>query len=310
MLRALLFNRATAAFLVLFGFLTVCGALRIYYLQELHPSEEAHSLLTEKPSVAPLSHTPLPESITIIPSWQEGGHFLRVARTFHKFIDKVTNHHYEFMYAKYLDGIRNKPLHLLEIGIGCDMVWGPGWSYLLWKQYLPNANFTYIDWDKRRNECVSRMGKKTSPLTQEDRKFLSQKTFWGNQEDISFLQKVTKAQKQPFFDIIVDDGAHTMEAQINSLLVLFTDALRPGGYYFLEDMQSSYHEMWGATKQLRSAGKTTVEAIKDLIGMRHNTQHGPNFLRETLRIPQLATVLPFIRSIDCDAEICVLTKAI
>jgi hypothetical protein len=36
--------------------------------------------------------------------------------------DKVTDHHYQFMYEKYLAPIRDESLKMLEIGLGCDMV--------------------------------------------------------------------------------------------------------------------------------------------------------------------------------------------
>jgi hypothetical protein len=36
--------------------------------------------------------------------------------------DKVTRHRYQFMYEKYLSLIRDNPIKLLELGLGCDMV--------------------------------------------------------------------------------------------------------------------------------------------------------------------------------------------
>lgn len=36
--------------------------------------------------------------------------------------DKVTTHKYQFMYDKYLSGIRDEELKVLEIGLGCNMV--------------------------------------------------------------------------------------------------------------------------------------------------------------------------------------------
>lgn len=36
--------------------------------------------------------------------------------------DKVTTHKYQFMYDKYLSGIRDDQLKVLEIGLGCNMV--------------------------------------------------------------------------------------------------------------------------------------------------------------------------------------------
>lgn len=44
------------------------------------------------------------------------------------------------MYEKYLDPIRHKPLKMLEIGLGCNMAYGPGKSYYTWLEFLPNVD--------------------------------------------------------------------------------------------------------------------------------------------------------------------------
>lgn len=46
--------------------------------------------------------------------------FYEVARTHGT--DKVTAHHYEQMYERYLPALRHKRIKMLEIGLGCDMV--------------------------------------------------------------------------------------------------------------------------------------------------------------------------------------------
>lgn len=45
--------------------------------------------------------------------------------------DKVTDHSYHHMYQKYLPAIRNRKIKMLEIGLGCDMSYGPGASVSL-----------------------------------------------------------------------------------------------------------------------------------------------------------------------------------
>ena len=40
--------------------------------------------------------------------------------------------------------------------------------------------------------------------------------------------------------VIVDDGGHAPTQQINSFKKLFKDALKPGGLYFVEDIEISY----------------------------------------------------------------------
>ena len=50
------------------------------------------------------------------------------------------------------------------------------------------------------------------------------------------------------FDIIIDDGGHGYEQQLVSFEVLFHHGLRPGGIYFIEDIETSYwtdYEQYG-----------------------------------------------------------------
>lgn len=53
-------------------------------------------------------------------------HFLQIAKTTKT--DKVTTHHYEHLYDKYLEPIKGEKLQFMEIGLGCDMNYGPGES--------------------------------------------------------------------------------------------------------------------------------------------------------------------------------------
>jgi hypothetical protein len=48
------------------------------------------------------------------------------------------------VYEKYLEPIRDKPLKMLEIGLGCNMAYGPGKSYYTWLEFLPNVDLYYI----------------------------------------------------------------------------------------------------------------------------------------------------------------------
>ena len=63
--------------------------------------------------------------------------------------DKVYAHHYDAMYARYLNHYRGKNLTLLEIGLGCGMPRGVGASASMWRAYFgPKANIHIIEFDK------------------------------------------------------------------------------------------------------------------------------------------------------------------
>ena len=81
----------------------------------------------------------------------------------------------------------------------------------------------------------------------------------GSQNDKNFL--IEFAKKTSMLDIIIDDGGHTMEQQINSFEILFP-RLKEGGIYVVEDIESSYLNMYGGGPKRRG---TFVEYSKNLI---------------------------------------------
>lgn len=66
--------------------------------------------------------------------------------------------------------------------------------------------------------------------------------FIGDQSDVNFWNEVLEKYKQ--FDIIIDDGGHTMKQQIVTLEKMFP-FLNQGGVYICEDTHTSYHRDWG-----------------------------------------------------------------
>ena len=206
--------------------------------------------------------------------------FYQVAKKFGT--DKVTTHSYHKMYQKYLAPIRNQPLKMLEIGLGCDMNYGPGKSYYTWLEYLPHVDLYFIEYDAN---CARKWSKETSGAT----------VVPGDQANVPFLHSFMD-QYGHDFDIIIDDGGHTMNQQRTSLDTLF-EALRPGGIYFCEDLQTSYWEKYkgsyGATKDRKG---TMVEYIKSFIDDLH--------MKGRMGTPDHKSIM----SIDCMNEVCAFTK--
>ena len=135
--------------------------------------------------------------------------------------DKTTFHHYEHAYGQFLGPLRNKNLKFLEIGLGCDMKYGPGRSIVLWKEYLPKASISILEFDA---ECAQR--------------YVSQvnKMFYGDQSNFQVLTEVGKFGP---YDVIVDDGGHTRNQQINSLIGLWP-FVKSKGFYIIEDIYTSF----------------------------------------------------------------------
>jgi hypothetical protein len=122
------------------------------------------------------------------------------------------------VYDKLWTPIRNDNIKLLEIGIGKKG------SLRMWKEYFPNAQIIGVDIDSEK-------------IFQEDRI----QTLIIDQTSIESLKTLEKFSP---YDIIIDDGGHVMNQQINSLCTLF-DYVKPQGYYIVEDVCTSYWPHFG-----------------------------------------------------------------
>ncbi|MGC4059467.1 MAG: hypothetical protein QM749_00865 [Aquabacterium sp.] len=129
---------------------------------------------------------------------------------------------YAARYERYFAPLRDKPIKLLEIGIGgYDDPKSGGESLRAWKRYFPKASIFGIDIaDKRALE--------------EDRI----RTFQGSQDDPVFLRNVIEEIGAP--DIIIDDGSHRNEHVIKSFQLLFPHLNASHGIYVVEDTHFSY----------------------------------------------------------------------
>ena len=89
--------------------------------------------------------------------------------------DKVTAGSYQRMYEHRLALYRDKPTKMLEIGLGCDMSYGPGHSYYTWLEYFSNVDLYYIEYDAA---CAALWVNLTEGAT----------VFAGDQTDVSQTQ--------------------------------------------------------------------------------------------------------------------------
>lgn len=117
-------------------------------------------------------------------------------------------------YDFFLGHLRDKPIRLLEIGIGA------GSSLPVWSQYFPKAIVVAADINSYPPSKIDRVT-----------------TVRFDQTDRVALRKFVK--KHGPFDVIIDDGGHMMGQQQISLGALFP-ALKAGGLYFVEDLHTSY----------------------------------------------------------------------
>ena len=152
--------------------------------------------------------------------------------------DKASSYHnYTEIYARYFAPLREQPIKFLEIGIS------KGNSVKLWESYFKCAELHFIDITLQNAEYHS-LKSQYHIVDQE-----------SPQEIELFVQK-TGGQ----FDVILDDGGHTMEQQIVSFKCLFPH-VKSGGLYIIEDLHTSYWSQFGGG----SHEGTTIAFLKGLI---------------------------------------------
>ena len=150
--------------------------------------------------------------------------------------DKGRAHNYTTLYSAVFSELWNRPVVLLELGLGSNNsdvpsnmgVFGaPGASLRGWRELFPNARVFGADVDSR-------------ILFQEDRI----KTFYCDQLEPSSIRNLwSQPELQNGADIIIEDGLHTFEANV-SFLEGSLGHLRPGGIYITEDIIDDDVERW------------------------------------------------------------------
>jgi hypothetical protein len=122
------------------------------------------------------------------------------------------SHGYCPTYEKYLNKFRDTPIRILEIGVL------NGHSLMLWKEYFSNAEIHGIDI----NNCPHPEGTTLHIL---------------NMNNIEGIQEFV--EKNGKWDIIIDDGKHSMSTQQNALTYLWK-TLKNKGVFIMEDIHSSF----------------------------------------------------------------------
>ncbi len=129
-------------------------------------------------------------------------------------------HSYGFTYAEYLSRFRYRRIRLLEIGIGGYGYAFGGRSLLAWRAFFPFAQIIACDLVSKPQLAGTRVR-----VRQTDQ---------SSAGDLARL-----ALEDGPFHVIIDDGSHLNAHQILTFEKLF-DSLKDGGFYFIEDVQTSF----------------------------------------------------------------------
>lgn len=137
--------------------------------------------------------------------------------------DKNTAHSYLEPYDALFAAKRQSATHVLEIGVGPYMP--NGGSILLWANYFPNAQVHAAD--------IITIDKVNPILIPHPRIHLHV----NNDAYDAALFVNTFLSKKDRFDIVIDDGPHTIESMI-VFLRLYSQVLKPDGILVVEDVQN------------------------------------------------------------------------
>jgi len=136
------------------------------------------------------------------------------------------------LYDKKLLPFLDKKIKLLEIGVQ------DGSSIKYWRSLSPKWDVWGLDTDSR---CA---GNQIVIGSQEDKEVLKQ--FEG-------------------FDIVIDDGGHTMKQQIETFKQLFP-TMRSGSLYVIEDLHTSF---W---REFQDYNQTTVDFLHEITKTIHREE--------------------------------------
>lgn len=156
-------------------------------------------------------------------------------------------------YERHFAPLRNAPVRVLEIGVGgyADAASGGG-SLKMWRRYFHRGTVFGLDYFDK------------SALNGPRLQILR-----GDQNDPAGLDAL--AREHGPFDIIIDDGSHINEHVRTSFTALFPH-LRPGGFYVIEDLWTSYLPGYGGDDQDLNAPHTMTGLLKSLIDDLHHEE--------------------------------------
>lgn len=136
--------------------------------------------------------------------------------------DKFGAHLYTPVYHRKFRKLRDKPIRLLEIGVGGQRdPHAGGSSLMMWADYFLSGVIVGLDIAAKQLQLPSRI-----------------KVIEGSQDDPVLLREIV-AKYGPF-DIVIDDGSHHSELTKKSLMLLYP-TLKHRGIYAVEDTQTAFN---------------------------------------------------------------------
>ena len=142
-----------------------------------------------------------------------------------KYTDKDTTHSYLDLYDILLKPLQHTATHVLEVGIG-NFEEKNGGSLLLWTKYFSKATTYGID---------------ILPISRVLDDVINDPTIKLFCEKDAYTQEfITENLGDTKFDLLLDDGPHTLESQLK-FIELYTPLLSETGILMVEDVSDIKH---------------------------------------------------------------------
>ena len=140
--------------------------------------------------------------------------------------DKANDHRFTEFYYDYCKNITSPKL--FEVGVS------EGYSLNMWSEFYQTGHIIGMDID------ISKFmsGQKIPYNTSREVKMGNITVYSGDQENPNDLLKSLNYHSE--YDIIIDDGGHTMKQQQITLATLFPH-VKSGGFFIMEDLHTSFH---------------------------------------------------------------------
>jgi cephalosporin hydroxylase len=132
--------------------------------------------------------------------------------------DKATDHSYNIIYDEIFSEYREKEISVLEIGVQ----WGG--SALLWHEFFPKAKLVLVDIQDQVHPSIW------------DKMDIKRYDYHICDAFTNETVETFKVQYPEGFDIIIEDGPHTLESQIFTIQN-YVPILNNGGVLIIEDVQ-------------------------------------------------------------------------
>jgi SAM-dependent methyltransferase len=177
--------------------------------------------------------------------------------------DKATEHDYYHLYGSILSN-RSATVNILEVGLGTTnkaiasnmgLRGSPGASLRAFSEFLPNAVVYGADVDRQILFSQQKI-----------------KTFFVDQTELQSFDALA-ASVDCDFDLVIDDGLHSPNANIATLIFAYKK-LKRGGWFVVEDISLAALPVWRVVGALLPADyKSWIVAGKGgfLFAMKRNT---------------------------------------